>query len=223
MAALVTLATMRDRARRRANMENSTFVTDAELTDEINQYVTEVYDMLVAAAPPGYYAATSTITVVAGTVAYALPTDFRSLQLALVEEINGRQRELHPLDGSREQYVTPRTDGTVTLRYTPAPPVLVDDTDTFDGISGWEQLIVLMAARYCLAKEESDVSSLFAEISAMQKRISMRAPARDQGAPAYVKDTYATRRGGWPNVLSAVVYELRGGYIDLYARDLTWP
>ena len=45
--ATFTEADLRTRARRRADMENSTFVTDAEIQDYLNSSIAELHDFMV--------------------------------------------------------------------------------------------------------------------------------------------------------------------------------
>lgn len=63
------------------------------------------------------------------------------------------------------------------------------DSTLFDGISGWEEYVVIDAAMKAMGKEESDVSLLLARKSAMLARINDMAEARDAGEPMTVSDS----------------------------------
>jgi hypothetical protein len=76
----------------------------------------------------------------------------------------------------------------VRIWYSPRPTALLLDTDIVDGISGWEQIVVVDAARKALVKEESPVQELVAELSAMLLRIEEAAENRDVGEPETVSD-----------------------------------
>jgi hypothetical protein len=65
-------------------------------------------------------------------------------------------------------------------------------TPLVDGVSGWEQYIVLHAAVAALIKEESDPSQLRIEQAAIIERIEAAAENRDAANPQTVSDT----RGG---------------------------
>ena len=76
------------------------------------------------------------------------------------------------------------------------------DGDSLDGVNGWEELVVLDAARKALLKEESDTSGVEREIAMLVGRIEVEAQNRDAAAPATVSDV---QRGafdlpdyGWP-------------------------
>lgn len=74
----------------------------------------------------------------------------------------------------------------VRIQYVPRMTILVADDDTFDGVNGWEEYIVIDAAIKALQKEESDVSALMAQKTAIIQRIEAEAENRDAGSPARV-------------------------------------
>ena len=61
-------------------------------------------------------------------------------------------------------------------------------TQTVDGISGWEEFIVIDGAGKIMAKEESDVTVLGVRKDAMKKRIEDIAANRDPGSAAKTAD-----------------------------------
>src|SRR5690606_24172521 len=80
-----TLAEMRVRARRRANMETASaasFVSDAEFDEYINNGCQELFDRLQAARGHDYYLDTFNFSTVAGTSNYLLPaTHFQTREI----------------------------------------------------------------------------------------------------------------------------------------------
>lgn len=79
MALTVTLSELRTEVRRRANMENSTFVTDAEVNSYINKSYAELYDLLIQQYGEDYNVSASTITTDSSNTDYALPATFYKL------------------------------------------------------------------------------------------------------------------------------------------------
>ena len=79
--AAVTLTTLRSRVRERADMVNSTFLTDtADSMDAlINEAAQELHELLVLNYGEDYAVASASTSTVAGTSAYALPADFMKL------------------------------------------------------------------------------------------------------------------------------------------------
>ena len=220
MARTVTLLSLRTWSRQLANVEGDPNVTDAELTALANRHLTEVYDALVDAGPPDYYAATTTVTTVAGTSLYALPADFRTLLEVYAQQSSTQVRLVHPMrPGERGRYRTPTTSWSLTVDYVPAPPTLVNDGDTFDGVSGWEELIANLMARDVMVKRESDPGAVMASIGALQARIQTRSRSRDRGHPKYTADLDAQsavqpRETITLNRISA--YRLRAGNLELF-------
>lgn len=221
MARTVTLANLRTWARQLANVEGDPNITDAELTSLANRHITEVYDLLVSAGPADYYAASTTISVVAGTSTYALPADFRNLTGVYVNESSAERRPVPPMgENERGRYKPPTTGATVTLEYIPSATVLASDGDTFDGVSGWEELVVNLMARDVMAKREADPSVPMMNIDRLVGRITAQSRARDRGQPKRVVDldaaTTTTWPWGWTTNSRVAVYRLRAANIELY-------
>lgn len=83
----------------------------------------------------------------------------------------------------------PMAGQVVRLQYVPRMTILVNDDDTFDGVSGWEEYIIIDAAIKALQKEESDCSVLMAQKAAIIVRLQAEAENRDAGSPARVGDS----------------------------------
>lgn len=220
MARTVTLLELRTRARELASVQGDPNIEDTELTALANRHLPEVYDALVDAGPPDYYAATTTVTTTPGTTLYALPADFRNLLEVYAQESDAELRLIRPMEpGGRARFQGPTGAWTAILEYIPAPPVLVNDGDTFDGVSGWEELIVNLMARDVMVKRESDPSVVMNTIAMLKARIESRARSRDKGNPKQTVDADAQARI-WPWSTSVTCrlacYRLRAGNIELY-------
>lgn len=218
MARAFTLLEMRNRARSEADMINSQFVSDAEANAWINSNLCEVYDTLVQAGPPDYYSAAVTINTISGISSYALPADFRSAAvLYAVDSLSQRKRPVIGInDYEVANFQAPQGVYQLQLRYIPSPPELVSDSDTFDGVSGWEELIVAMTARDMLMKEESDVSAMVDRIERLKMRIRTASSQRDAG-PQYITNVNNARRWNCdlPNA-RITGYIIRGDFIELF-------
>lgn len=79
MARTRTLTELRTDARQRADMENSTFVSDTEATRYINLGVSKLYDLLLQARGDEYYMQRMDFTTTAGEELYPLPSNFYKL------------------------------------------------------------------------------------------------------------------------------------------------
>lgn len=80
----------------------------------------------------------------------------------------------------------PSSQNLIQFSYTPAYPPLVNLTDTLDSLNGWEEWVVLQAARMCLINEESDTSQIERQLSEQEARITKLAAARNTGEPKFV-------------------------------------
>ncbi len=81
------------------------------------------------------------------------------------------------------------------LYYCPRPNSLVDDADTVDGVSGWEEYIICDAAIKCMVKEESDPQAFMAQKQAVLTRVESAAENRNAGQPQTVSDV---NQSFWP-------------------------
>lgn len=215
----VTLASIRTQAQQRSDMVNSTFISTTEWNSYISNSYKELYDILVGAYSGDYYVATAFTFASDGTNdSFALPTDFYKLlgldlQLGstgdswvTIRPFNFADRNRYAVPNFQSFYgitnlryrlrgsslwLTPIPSGGQTFRvwYIPEPASLVNDTDTLDGISGWEEYIIVDAAIKAKDKEESDVSILMAQKQALLIRIESMAQNRDAANPSTVADT----------------------------------
>ena len=69
---MATLATLRNRVRQRADMENNNFVSDSEVNQYINSSYAELYDLLVAKFEDYYVADPLEFAISSGSSTYNL-------------------------------------------------------------------------------------------------------------------------------------------------------
>jgi hypothetical protein len=216
MAATKTLGDMRARAKLAADMENSSFLTDTEWNDNINDSCKRLYNKLVDVLGQEYYATTDTSTeTVSGTAYYDLPEDFFFLLDLMLDDnssfVNPETFELkerailmsHEANGlgsihsvryrlsQNRLELRPKPNGafTVTYTYVPTYVEMTSDTSTFDGVNGWERWVELDAAITALNKEESDPSPLLAKQATIGAEIDRLKGRRDAGRPPRIQDT----------------------------------
>lgn len=224
MASLVTLAELKERSREAADQENSTFISDSELTNYINTSAKRLYDLLISAYGQEYYYADEIINLTSSTDEYDLPSDFYKLlgvdlilsanpthnsQAITLEPFNLQERNRYKnsymytgaLDGAvRARYrlrggkisLIPSSTGANTIRviYVPTLTNMALDKDTFDGVNGWEEFIVLETAIKMMRKEESDTRDLRADLAVIREDLLEMAADRDIGQPMTVSDVY---------------------------------
>lgn len=191
MARSFTLAQLATKVRQRADIENSTFVSDTELYGYISASYAVLYERLVLSGL-AYFESTETVSAVAGTSSYALHATHMSTvgvdyqrasgKFEPVRRLMPRERDYFPepspvaaayriVGTNLVLYPTPSIAATYRHIYIPAPADLTSAATSVDGVSGWEEFIVNDAARKCLLKEESDTSALEREIARDLDRI----------------------------------------------------
>jgi hypothetical protein len=87
-------------------------------------------------------------------------------------------------------YIQPNGFRSLLLSWIPKMTQLTTDTDTFDGINGFEQYIITDVARKMLMKEESDVQAFLIELSQIKQRINDIAQNRNAGDSTRIGDVY---------------------------------
>lgn len=227
MSRNVSLLELRTWARELSDTENDSNISDDELTALANRHLTEVYDRLVDAGPADYYAATTQITTSVGFTEYPLEVDFRNLVAVYVRESTDERRQLLPMpEMGRGRFKAPTGVWTLDVEYIPVPDVLENDGDTFDGVSGFEELIANLMARDVMAKRESDPSVVMANISRLEVRINSRARARDRmGKQVTDMDEQLVRPYpyGWAGSSRLACYRLRAGNLELFENLWSAP
>ncbi len=223
--ASVTLLDLRNRSRQRADMVNSKFVTDAELNTYINASNAELYDLLIASRGENYFVLSYNFTTSINQDTYALPADFYKLmgvdfvtsstQAITLKAFRWQERNrfrepfynvrnynlMYQVRGDDLVFIpTPNGAQQIRLWYIPLPQELTLDTDSFNGINGYEEYVVIDAAIKMRVKEESPVEELLLAKESMRQRILSASAGRDSGEPARVVDTdsnYAGFRNLW--------------------------
>lgn len=117
MALNVSLGDMITAARQRSDQENSLFCTNAEITQLINANIRKIHRRIVKSYGNAYAGASTTITTVAGTEAYALPATFMKLSSYGVWWIVGNEkRRMSRYDPNRSNDQEP-AEGWTTWSY----------------------------------------------------------------------------------------------------------
>lgn len=236
MPRAVTLAQLRTRAFRLANLTGSSFASQSEATDLVNTHIPEVLAELSESGPPEYQSKTVQISTVAGTFAYDLTSasvvpdqDFGWLgevySLETADSSGQQQRRPIRSINPRERIAFSAPGGvcTVEIEYTPLPALLIGDGDTFDGLFGYEELVVALVARDMCIKQRQDYTGIQAKIDELRARIRNEATNRDKGQPQRVTDVddvYSHRF--LPGAVGIQGYRLRGNNLELYQPSAIW-
>lgn len=221
MAGTVALLVIRDAVRRRADQVNSDFRSDADVNDLINRTLAEVYEHIIIQQPERYLSSV-TFNTVNGTASYpltALAYKVKSIDAVFPGYQVPRELDMFQWQ-DRNRYrlgvgwnyntpvawrlyannivfaPTPTSVIPITVWYHPLPPTLTFDSDSFDGVAGWDEAIIVGAA-WKLALEEADTelsSQLGAEYQRQLARILSFAAVRVTEHTEEARDVY--RHGG---------------------------
>lgn len=186
-----TLTSLIDYTRKRADMENGRFVSDAEITHYLNDEIHAVYSKMVNIDDGSLFGTVAPTLTSVGNNAYSLPSNFMRLidiniysgsrwipatsadpqnyyQL-LSDTYTGDYDTRYFLRRNNDQdryelYLFPSKDvANIGVRYIPDPDVLSVGADTLKWPSNWHLSVVLGAAIKCVVKEESDPTALILE------------------------------------------------------------
>ena len=201
---------LRNRVRRMADMENSAFVTDAEIRDYLNMAISELHDIVVEKYED--YFIKSTSYDLGDETELDLPEDFYKV-LGVDLDSGGRTHTLknysfnersmyradpvfgldpfaatrYHIQGNKIKFIPDNPVGNATLHYVPVATQLKETgPDQISSIiPGYEEYIVVTAAIQCLMKEESDVRTHMVRKAEIKERIESAAGKRNAG------DSYA--------------------------------
>jgi hypothetical protein len=193
MARSYTIAQIRQRIRKKADMISSTgFFPDSDVLDLINERYGAFYDVLVGSYA-NYFATTGTQVLTPGTSTYALPADFYKLISCDRDNGNGTYTSIFPyqeLERNSSLYSSANQipNATVRYRYIPQPTIFTLDTQSIDGIAGWESILILECAIAMKNAEESDTSGLERELEREYRRLQTITADRDVTMPGRVTD-----------------------------------
>jgi len=219
---LFTFDSLKLGARERADMVNSSFISDTEEERVVNESVQRLYDILITQSE-NWRINSFEFSVVVDRELYPLPDDF--YRIRAVDEVLSTNQIL-PMKrfqfADRNIYQTlPVRALDVKLWYFPQQERLVAGTDTFEVPNGWERFVHLDAAMHYLTKEESDIQAIAAERGDLEQKIMSNSIIRDAYRPERIIDVHHLR--AFNNlVYSETKYDLLGSDLVFYASDMEY-
>jgi hypothetical protein len=200
------------------------FISDTEWNYYINASAQELYGTIVESFGNDYFVQSPSsgyqFTTDGINDHYALPADFFKLlgvdlrvsapsQWVALKKFNFADRNRLAITNS----LIPMAGQLMRLFYVPRYVPMVGDSDTVDGVNGWEEFIVIDACLKALAKEESDVSVMMGRKAAMMARLTSEIENRDAGSPATIIDVFGRRA-------RAMEYRLNGNQLWLIGNGM---
>lgn len=210
MAESILVSEIIDLVRDKTDLQDTQFITEAELIRYINSSWKELYGLIVD-TEDSYYLTSQNVSIVSGTDIYSLPTDFYKLKGIDINITSTRAITAQPFnfkERNRKNYIgnfnfqyryilrgdnvqflpEPNSNRTATIWYIPRPATITATTDTINTVNGGYKWLV---ADVCVAvanKEESDPSVYIAEREKTERRIIDSFAARDSDFAPTVTD-----------------------------------
>ena len=221
----ISLAELRLQAKRRADQESTQFVSDAEWDVYINRGCDKLHNMLVNLYGQDYFVMELEIPVTSIVDdKFPLPSNFFKLlgldrkessdYNTIVYKYRWSDRDVYQsafssylnnnryrLIGNNLSILQPDdTASSYLMYYIPTQTPLVNDTDMFDGLSGFDDYIVVDAARKAALKEESFELAQFLQNELLQLEAMIKAQARnrDVSMPERIQRTRNKNRYNYP-------------------------
>lgn len=225
MALTQTREQVRDNVRRTTDTRGSNALVrhpNTDLNEYINRGYAALYRKLTMVLPDQRFLSSSTITTVAGTTVYALPSDFDhlisidlsangTLAWLVSYEMNERPMLADPnahghgipmtyrLRGSNiELLPSPSGVYTVTLWYVPSVGQFTADANTLDTIVRLDDYVISYASR-CIAVQNKDwplVNECRQQMADLDPELEAIARSRDKNSPSRIVDEMVTNRFG---------------------------
>lgn len=217
MSKTVQLSDLRTQVRDRFEAYSDQ-ISDSTLTAWINASYYKLYNLLLRHSPDWYLAsADQNLTI--STREYTLPAACYRVRRVDVLLSGSEWTTLSPymlheenaLDGFRiasastyrylvtggKIRIAPLPNATVTnglrIFYNPVPTAMSNGTDTMDGVSGWEEYVILDTGIKVFHKLDWDATPLVLERRDIEMSVKSMAGGQDAGNPRRVRDVYAER------------------------------
>lgn len=231
MARLFTLGEIYDRLEKVTDSEGDTHLSATEKREAINSGLAETWDIIVASGLGEKYVKSASFTSVANTMEYSLAAavgtdgDFYRIHQLYTVETGSMLRPLTRLNPSELWgFKAPTQAISLKLYYIPCAPE-PDPTDqtawraiTFDGINGWEELVIMCAAFHIKAKKDDAYNPYAQRKQELIRRIGMMGNVDFGDAPRVNRKR--GRRSDWTPYQNPINgYGVRGDKLELYYFD----
>lgn len=168
-----------------------------ELFGIVNSAIAETWDRIIDAGLGEKYVKSVTFNTVAGQQAYPIfaagagnvgAQDFYRVAQLYVNEGNGQMRPLRLVNAQEVQrFRPPQTVTPIVLYYIPYSPVLTTG-QTFDGINGWEEHTLMVAACAVKMKKDDDYSQYY------KRQLQLEERMRDMGQTNFSEPKRVSRK-----------------------------
>lgn len=205
--------------------QNDPHLSTAEKYRILTSAVAKTWDLILLNSPGDAYVTSVTFSTVPGQKEYSLSTivpagDFYKVSQVYVDEGNGQLRPIGRINPMEEQpYRAPAAAIPMKLYYTPCAPTFVTGAESFDGINGWEEHTLQLAAMTVKKKKEDDYRPFESAMRDVEQRIQTMGNRSRAEPPRVVmkrRQRLMDRYAAWTNNVSC--WDLRGSNLELMYR-----
>lgn len=211
-AATMTSLLTRLQAEVDRTFSTTSFVTTAQAQQWLNDGLSRIHYLIASSGEDYLTKAASPTTLVAGTSAYALPSDFfkvKGVDLAVggytydVDRYMPQERNrlqsatangpgyFYRIQGTNIVLIPTPGAGTLTVNYVPTFTAISGSTHVNDSVpDGWEEYAVNYAAAQCRRKAEEDSSDFDGKAAEWWATMVKFLEPRDQLEPMRIVDKY---------------------------------
>jgi hypothetical protein len=213
---------LRTRLREMTDTQNDTHLSDNELNNILDSAAAETTDQIILAGLQSENVKTVTFNSVANQLTYPLSSvvaagDFYKVYQLYVDEGNGQRRPLPRIQSAEVlNYKPVQSAIPLILLYVPYQPKMTSDSDTFDGINGWEEHLLVTAAITVKAKKEDDSSVFRARKRELEGRMQTMGNRVWSEPPRVMKRRRTQTRYPWGWTKQVDAWDYIGGSIYLY-------
>lgn len=219
-----TRAELRTMLEQRTDTENDTHLSLSEKDNILNQAAAETWDVICESGLGEKFVKSATFSTVPDQLEYPLFTiapDFYRVSKLYADEGNGQYRALQRISPSEVlNFRSPAAVVPMKLYYIPYSPVIPtgapSDGQTFDGVNGWEEHLLAVAAIKVMAKK-NDSAAEFRRIKAEQEDRIKTMGMVDFGEPMrIVRKRQKLGALYYPYFSQINAYVVRGDKLELY-------
>ena len=232
-----TLPELDERLRSLLNIQNDRHVDRDERYAFLVSAVQEAWDLIVKSGLAEQYVKKVSFNTVANQMEYEIEPedgtgliddgDFYKVSAIYVDEGNGHLRSIERINPAEILYhQAPQAVVPMWLYYIPAAPTFKDENEdwdeeeTFDGINGWEELVLQTAALNICQKKGDDYNQYYRRKKDLEQRIATMGNTDWSGPTRVVRR--ARRRVAdrlfFPFSSNVTAWGIRGGKLELYGN-----
>ncbi len=220
----VTSAEMLERLREVTDTVSDPHVSDAYLYKLLTAAVAKTWTRILRFGLGTRYVKAVTFTTAAGQQEYDLDTictdeDFFQLKTLYAVEQGGIMRPINRVNPIEQYGLKPvNGDYAMKLYYVPCAPVFTTGSEVFDGINGWEEHSIQLAAAEVKKKKQDAHSPYLQAAKELEEEMKTSADRNQDSPPRVVRRARMARLASQtiPYSSQVTAWDIRGNNLELF-------